>query len=316
VDQLIRESMTAVSPNVAPIAEPSPIARTSRPLLGIAFMCLASTLFPIMNGLVQVLSPRYPTEQLVWLRTVSHLVIISALFLPKFGVGLIHSNELGAQIIRSMLLLASTTMFFTGVKSLPLAKAASISFTAPLLVALLAWPLLGERITLARVLAVSAGFTGVLIVIRPGSDVFQWASLYILGSASCYAFYQIVTRKVAGVDRPETSAVYSALLGAIVMSVFAVPVWIWPHSLTDWALILSLGLWGGLGHYCVARAMTYGPANVIAPFMYWQMVGSIAIGYLVSGILPDQYVWAGAALIISAGLFLGWWETRARRASV
>jgi drug/metabolite transporter (DMT)-like permease len=309
--------MTAVTPKeaakVAAGSAPAVTGRTSRPLLGIAFMCLASTFFPIMNGLVQVLSPRYPTEQLVWLRTASHLIIILALFMPRFGPSLVRSNQLGSQIIRSMLLLASTTMFFTGVKSLMLAKAASISFTAPLLVALLAWPMLGERITRARALAVLTGFAGVLIVIRPGTEVFQWASLYILGSATCYAFYQIFTRRVAGVDRPETSAVYSALIGAVVMAGFAVPVWVWPHSWLDWGLILSLGLWGGLGHYCVARAMTYGPANVIAPFMYWQMVGSIGIGYLITGALPDAYVWAGAALIILAGLTLGWHETRRGR---
>jgi uncharacterized membrane protein len=128
-------------------------AAPNRALIGISCMLLASSLFPVMNGLVQILSERYTTEQVVWARAASHLVFILALFAPRFGVPLVRTAALKWQIVRSSVHLASMLFFFTGVKYLPLAKAASISFTAPFFVALLAWPLLGERITPTRLTA-------------------------------------------------------------------------------------------------------------------------------------------------------------------
>ena len=293
-----------------PTAAPQAHDRT---LLGILFMCTASSLFPVMNGLVQVLSPRYPSEQIVWARVVSHLVFILVLFAPRFGlVPLVRTTQLKWQVLRSVVLLTSTFLFFNGVKHLELAKAASISFTAPFMVALIAWPMLGERMTLGRLMAVTAAFLGVLVVIRPGSDVFHWASLLILGSSACYALYQVVTRRVAGHDPPETSAVYSALVGTLVMSMLMPFVWSPIQSSVDAGLLFSLGILGGLGHYFVARAMTCAPANIIAPFGYWQMIGSVIVGYAVSGLLPDLSTWLGAAIIVAAGLYIAWRETRAR----
>jgi drug/metabolite transporter (DMT)-like permease len=292
-------------------ATPVSLPGRSNIVLGIFFMCAAGTVFPVMNGIVQVLSPRYTSEQIVWARTVAHMIFILALFAPKFGFArLVRTTAPGWQIGRSLALLISTLCFFTGVKSLALAQAASISFVAPFIVTLLALPMLGERISPQRLAAVTVGFLGVLFVIRPGSDVFQWASLYILASATSYAFYQVFTRKVAGRDLPETSAVYSALIGTVLMTALLPWIWMPIKSLGDGLLLASLGVLGGLGHYFVARAMTYAAASVIAPFQYFQMIGSVIVGYLLMGNLPDQSTWIGAAIIISAGIYIGWRETR------
>jgi drug/metabolite transporter (DMT)-like permease len=276
-------------------------------------MCGSATLFPIMNGLVQLMSTSYTTEQLVWFRTVAHLFFVLALFTPRFGPGIVATTRPGIQIARSIVLLCSTTCFFFGVKYLPLAKAASISFTAPFIVTLLAWPMLGERFGMHRLAAIAVGFIGVLIVVRPGTAVFQWASLFVVGSATCYALYQILTRRVAPHDRPETSAIYSVLVGAAVITLAMVLLlpdrWRWPDTPRDWLILTMLGVLGGLGHYCVAKAMSYAPANVVAPFMYWQMVGSVIVGYLLAGHVPDAYTWTGGAIIIAAGLYIGWRET-------
>jgi drug/metabolite transporter (DMT)-like permease len=261
------------------------------------------------------MSARYTTEQIVWARAASHFVFILALFVPPLGVAVVRTATPKWQIIRSMVHLLSMLFFFTGVKYLPLAKAASISFTAPFFVALLAWPMLGERITPNRLLAVIVAFVGVLIVIRPGSDVFQWASLYMLGSALCYGLYQILTRYVAGHDPAETTAVYSALVGTVVMSVVVPFFWTPIASWGDAALLFSLGIIGGTAHYFVARAMVYAQANIIAPFGYWQLIGSVFVGYLISGYLPDAFTWLGAGIIVCAGLYVAWCETRARPAA-
>jgi drug/metabolite transporter (DMT)-like permease len=284
----------------------------NRTLVGILFMLAAASLFPVMNGLVQVLSERYSTEQIVWARAASHFVFIIALFVPPLGVAVLRTATPRWQVIRSMVHLMSMLFFFTGVKYLPLAKAASISFTAPFFVALLAWPMLGERITAGRLMAVIVAFAGVLVVIRPGTDVFQWASLYMLGSAVCYGLYQILTRRVAGQDTAETSALYSALVGTVVMSIALPFVWTPIQSWTDGVLLFSLGIIGGTAHYFVARAMVNAQASIIAPFGYWQLIGSVVVGYIISGYLPDAFVWLGAGIIICAGLYIAWIETRAQ----
>jgi len=281
----------------------------NRTLLGILCMLLASSLFPVMNGLVQVLSARYGTEQIVWARAASHFVFILALFAPRSGLALVRSATPGWQILRSAIHLCSMLCFFTGVKYLPLAKASSISFLAPFFVALLAWPLLGERMTPGRTGAVIVAFIGALVIIRPGSAVFHWASLFMLGSAVCYALYQILTRRVTRLDSAETSAVYSALVGTVAMSIVVPFAWTMPATWTDAALLFSLGIIGGTAHYFVARAMTYAQANIVAPFGYWQLVGAVIMGYLISGYLPDAFTWIGAGIIVCAGVYIAWCET-------
>jgi drug/metabolite transporter (DMT)-like permease len=263
-----------------------------------------------MNGLVQILSTRYSTEQVVWARASSHFVFIIALFVPPFGMAVVRTAAPKWQVIRSMVHLMSMLFFFSGVKYLPLAQASSISFTAPFFVALLAWPVLGERMTPNRFFAVIVAFVGVLVVIRPGSAVFQWASLYMLCSAFCYGLYQILTRYVAGHDSAETTAVYSALVGTVVMSVWVPFAWTPIASWGDAAMLFSLGIIGGTAHYFVARAMVYAQANIIAPFGYWQLIGAVVVGYFISGYLPDAFTWLGAGIIICAGLYIAWSETR------
>ena len=281
----------------------------NRVLLGILCMLLASSMFPVMNGLVQVLSARYGTEQIVWARAASHFVFILALFAPRFGLALVRSATPGWQILRSAIHLGSMICFFTGVKYLPLAKASSISFLAPFFVAVLAWPILGERMTPGRMGAVIVAFVGALVIIRPGSAVFHWASLLMLGSALCYALYQILTRRVTRLDSAETSAVYSALVGTVAMSIVVPFAWTMPATWTDAALLFSLGIIGGTAHYFVARAMTYAQANIVAPFGYWQLVGAVIMGYLISGYLPDAFTWIGAGIIVCAGVYIAWCET-------
>jgi len=296
---------------VAEIAAPS---RSSRPLRGVLFMCIACALFPIMNGIVKLLAATYEPQQIVWFRIVSHLVLVAAVFMPRMGLGLLRTRRIGTQFVSSVMMLLSTLFFFSAVKSIPVAEAISITFVAPLAVVLLAWPLLGERITWFRMAAVIVGFSGVLIVIRPGSEVFQWASLLLLGSAMCYAIYQILIRRLAGIDAPATSIFYSVLLGAVIMSMWVPLVWKMPTSWTDWALLCSLGVFGALGHYCVAKAMTYASANFVAPFNYTQMIGSVIVGYFMFAEVPDFYTWLGTAVVVGAGLMVGWQGRRATKA--
>lgn len=279
-------------------------------LLGILFICLAGLIFPMMNGVAKTLGADYSTLQVSWARAFGHVVFMLAAFLPRHGLGLLRTKRPRLQIARSGTLFLSNLCFFYAVTFIPIPQAAAISMTAPLIVALLAWPMLGERTTLGRVVALGIGFAGVLVVIRPGTAVFHWASLFVLASASCYGLYQILTRIIAAADPPETSTVYSSVVGAFGIMLALPFVWETPTSLFDIALFCSLGVLGALGHYCVAAALGYAPANVVSPFQYFQLLGSVAVGWYVFGDLPDALTWAGAAIVVVSGLYIGWSQTR------
>lgn len=277
-----------------------------RPWLGIFFMCLACALFPVMNSMVKLLTATYPYQEVVWIRLATHLVLMCAVFLPRRGFAVLRTKAPLQQVVCSLGLLGATAFFFSAAKFVGVTEAIAISFISPLAVTFLAWPLLGERITFIRLASVVIGFLGVLIVIRPGSSVFQWASLMIVASAISYAVYQIIVRRVAAVDSPATTAIYSSLGCTLVTSIFVPFHWKTPDNWVDIAMMLSLGLFGGFGHYCVARAFSYAPANLIAPLNYTQMIGSVVIGYLMFAEVPDFYTWIGSAVIIGAGLLVGW----------
>jgi drug/metabolite transporter (DMT)-like permease len=269
-------------------------------------MCVACALFPVQNGIVKLLTGLYPFQEVVWVRLAVHLTLMGALFLPRRGLTLLRSRAPLQQIVCSAGLLGSMVFFFSSARYIGVTEAIAISFVAPLVVTFLAWPLLGERITFLRLASVVTGFVGVVIVIRPGSSVFQWASLMMLASAVFYAIYQIVVRRVAAVDSPATTAFYCALGCTLVMSFFVPFHWKTPDNWRDVALMVSLGISGGFGHYCVARAFSYAPANLIAPLNYTQMIGSVVVGYLMFAEIPDFYTWLGSAVIIAAGLLVGW----------
>ncbi len=282
-------------------------------LLGVLFICLAGLVFPMMNGVAKTLGADYSSLQVSWARAFGHVVFMLAAFLPRHGLGLLRTRRPALQLARSATLFLSNLCFFFAVTFIPIPKAAAISMTAPLIVALLAWPMLGERTTATRVAALGIGFAGVLIVIRPGTAVFHWASLLVLASASCYGLYQILTRIIAAADPPETSTVYSSTVGAFAILLILPFVWETPRNGFDLALFCSLGVLGATGHYCVAQALTRAPANVVSPFQYFQLLGSVAVGWLVFGDLPDALTWAGAVVVVLSGLFIGWTQARGRR---
>ena len=179
-----------------------------RILAGILFMCGAGLLFPIMGGFAKFLGESgYSSLQVSWARAFGHIVFMLAFFVPRFGLRMLKTRRPLIQLLRSALLFSSNATNFFAIIFIPLAKTASISLMAPLLVVPLAWAILGERTTRQRMAALMTGFVGVLIVIRPGTELFHWASLFAVASAVCYAVYQVMTRRIAGYDPPETSTI-------------------------------------------------------------------------------------------------------------
>ncbi len=195
-------------------------------LRGILLMVAAVGLFVTMDTIAKYLSRSYPVPLIVWARYVSNLAILLAFLAARGELRLLRSARPGLQFARGLLLAVATLLFFTSLSVLPLADANAIGFVMPLFVAALAVPMLGERLEMARLLAILAGLVGALIIVRPGSDLFTPYALLPLGMAVCNAFYQILTRKVAGLEPPLTSLVWGAIVGAVLLSAAAPFVWV------------------------------------------------------------------------------------------
>lgn len=289
-------------------------ASGDRVLRGILFMLLAVTLFSCLNASVKFLSADYPTTQVLWARYAGHIVYVFILLAPRRALGAIRSKRLGVQLSRSVLMLGATVCYYVALRYVALPTAAAVNFTSPLMVALLAMPLLGEHVGLRRWLAILLGFAGALVIIRPGSDVIHPAVLLVFGTAFCYGLYQVLTRKIAAYDSSETSIIYTALIGFMVTSVLVPFDYKLPTNGLDWLVFFAPGFFGGLGHYCLVKAYENGPASAISPFNYTQLVGSVSLSVIIFSEFPDFWTWVGCGIIVVSGLYLMYREGRLQRA--
>ena len=201
-------------------------------------------------------------------------------------------------------MVVTTGFNFLALRYLQLDQTITIFFLTPLLVAGLAGPLLGEWVGWHRMLAIIAGFFGVLLVMHPGIGSVHWAMLIALVATLGYAVYNIATRYLAALDPATVTQTYTPLAGVIVLAVPALAAWQWPADGFQTLLLASLGFWGGLGHWFLILAHREAPAPVLAPFIYLGLIWMSALGLLVFGDVPTLWTLSGAAVVIVSGLYL------------
>jgi drug/metabolite transporter (DMT)-like permease len=278
---------------------------------GILWMLATMFCFITLDTLVKHLLERYSLVEVTWARFFFATIVGIVACGPRLGQVAV-SRHPRQQLLRSVFLMATTGMFNAGIRTVPLATATTIMFLNPVLVTVLAIPLLGEKVGLQRWMGVFLGFLGALIVVRPwqeGMGVHGYGVIFLLVAAVLNANYQILTRRVRG-DDPLTSLLYTAAAGALVTSLLLPWFWQWPRAF-DWLLLIGTGVAGGLGHLFLIRAFRAAPASVVAPFSYSSLVWATIFGFAIWGDWPDLWTWAGAALIIGSGLYIFSRERRA-----
>lgn len=282
-----------------------PLVDTKRQrIVAIALMIAAVTCFSFLDATAKYLSLTLPSVEVVWARYFVAFLVAIVISNPISHPGLMHTTRPWLQIFRSALLVVSTLLAFTAIRYLQLDEQVSIIFTAPFMVAALSGPILGERISWRRWLAIVAAFGGVLVVTRPFADSIHPAALLTCGAAFFYAVYIICTRILARTDSNETTLFYSNIVGAAVMSAVVPFFWVTPDSLLTVFLMLVAGAFGSVGHYLLIIAHRYAPAGVLAPYIYAQMLSMTALGYLVFGDVPNRWTLVGAAIVVASGLYL------------
>jgi len=282
-------------------------------LLGTSLMLAAMVLLPVMDGLAKGLSERNPVPMIVWARYLFHLLCMLPILLWRFGWRGLVPKRLGLQLVRGGLLLGGTSLFFFALSLLPQATALALFFVSPLVVTVLAPVLLGERVGGWRLLAVLVGFAGIMLILRPGSGSFGWGALLALAAGVIHGFYMLFTRRLAGSAPPLVTLGYTAVVGAVIMSLLMPFLW-QPPSLGDFGIMLSLGAFAASGHFLLIKAFDHAPATWLAPVGYFEMVTAVIYGFLAYGDLPDALSWLGILVIVGAGVAISLKEQRAMRA--
>lgn len=280
-----------------------PLFKTAeQPVKGILLICLAVLLFASHDILSKYLSGFYPIVMVVWARYVVHTLLMLVVFVPRSGFSaVVRTKRPGLQFLRAMCLIGTSLFFTTGLRYIPLAEATAVNFLAPLLVTALSVPLLGEHVTRRQWLAVLGGFVGVLIVIRPGGALFTPTIVLPLCSALCFGFYQLLTRKLTGIDSPTTSNFLTGIINSLIMSALLPFFWstpTWSHAV----FMVGLGTCGMLGHMLLTQAFRHAAPAMLAPFSYGQILFAGMYGYLIFDHTPDGYAIVGIAVICLSGL--------------
>ena len=307
--------MSDPKPNTTPITPPNlppprAVAGNRNHLLGVAFVLLAMFVMPFTDAAAKFLTGRFPVSEITWLRYVVHLCVLLPLVVWREGFRALVPRRLGYQLLRGVFMVGSTFMFFLGLTRLPMADTLALVFLYPMTVTALSAFFLGEQVGWRRWLAVAAGLLGTLVIIRPGSDVFQWWSLIPVIGGTSYAFYLAITRAVGPTAPPLVSAVYAVIFGTVAMPLLPSEAWVMPVG-RDLLIAASMGIGSAVVHFLVALGYQKAPASLLAPFGYAEMVMAATLGYVIFGDLPDSWTWVGIAIILSAGVYISIRESRA-----
>ena len=279
--------------------------KKQHPLKGVLFFMTAIFLISVVDTVCKVFTKDLHSIQLVWGYFVGINLTLWVFFLfkgEKFS-NLRRTERPLLQIIRPAFLVCSISSLFIGLTYLPIAEATVIGFVAPLFITALSVPILKESVDIHRWSAVAIGLVGVIIIIRPGGDLWHLASVMPLLGALFFALFQIITRLLAATERTHTTLFYTGL-GGLAWSSLIVPfVWVTP-SITHIFVFLSTGAMGAMAHLCMISAFDRAEASLLAPYNYTKLIWVSVLGYLIFNDVPSLDMWIGAIIIVSAGFYV------------
>ena len=276
-----------------------------RPFQGMALQLAALMLFTAMDALFKLLAD-FHAAQIMWARfAFAALAVVIALKLLHGRLPW-RTHALGLQALRSALLAGCTIAFAAAVAHIPLADATAVGFASPIITVALAALLLRERVGWRRWAGVAVGFLGVLIAVRPPfltGQPLHWAYLLPLATAIMFAFYQIITRRLAQVDDPRVTILHTSLLGTLIGFAMLPFVYIPPMPI-EWAGLVAIGLLGAFSHGLLVLAHQRAPASLLAPLSYTQLIWAGLAGILLFSDWPDAITLLGAAIIAAGGFLI------------
>ncbi len=258
---------------------------------------------PVMDAFAKHLSSSMDVLQITWGRYFFTLIFTLSLMLIFYRKSLVWTKKPFLQLIRGLIFVFSTYLFFYAISEISLPKALTLAFVAPICVTVLSPFFLKEQVGIKRWLAVFLGFFGTLVVIRPGLIEFNLATFAALGCGICYGFYLIITKKLSSSDNPLLTLLLSGIVGTIIISPFLPSIWINPTS-NQWILLVLIGLIASVTHLLLILSLKYADASKLAPLGYTEIITNIIISYYFFNELPDNWTYLGLFIIVISGLYV------------
>jgi len=265
-------------------------------------MALGFALFAVADTIAKVLLEYYPPLQVVFLRQLGLFFGVNFIMLYNlkwFG----KTQNFSKQLLRGFTQAGSAVTFLVGLKTIPIADATSIAFVAPLFVIILSYFILKEPIGIRRWLAVVIGFSGTLIIIRPGFEIINLGHLFIIIAALLFALRQIISRLLAPTDNPLTTAFFTAYTSVFIFVLFQPWVWTPITDKNHIFLFLVYAVFAGTAEFLVIKSLQIAHAVVVSPLQYTLLIWVTIFGFIIWGILPDFWTFLGAGVIIATGLY-------------
>ncbi|HSV44435.1 MAG TPA: DMT family transporter [Ramlibacter sp.] len=286
-----------------------------RVLAGIALVVSAAACFAALDTTTKAVSASVPLLMALWFRYAFQAVATTAVVLPLRGLAVLRTRHLGFQCLRGALLLASSLLAFASLLYLPVGEFTAIVMIAPLAITVLAATVLKEQVSPLRWLLVAGGFAGTLVIIRPGDEAFNWASLMPLGLVATNAWFQVLTSRMARTEDPVTMHLYTGWVGTLIASLALPLAWTaLPHGWL-WLGLCFMGVMGTVGHFLLILAYQRAPAATLTPYLYAQIAFAMAGGWLVFAHVPDGWSMLGMAMIALCGGAGAWLTVRERKAA-
>jgi drug/metabolite transporter (DMT)-like permease len=284
------------------------------------FVVAAMIVLPGQDTVAKYLSDTVSPGQITWARFLLQVLLTLPFLLYFQGAGGLAPNRIWPNVLRGVLIAASSLLFFTAIKFMPIADAIAIFFIEPFILTILSAVVDKEHVGWRRRLAVASGFVGVLIVVQPSWSIFGPLSLLPAAAGTTFAVYVLLNRRLSLHDTPLTMQLVAGITAFFVMTLVLAVGWLTdmrelaPSSIDgrELALLLLMGVLGTGGHLCFVYGGKLAPSSLIAPLQYVEIVFAAIFGYLVFGDFPSLVKWVGIAIIVGSGAYVFWRESRVR----
>lgn len=273
-----------------------------------AMACFAS-----LDTATKYVTATVPLLMALWFRYAFQALATTIVVLPLRGLSVLRTAHPKFQLLRGVLLLMTSLFAFLSLRYMPVGEFTAIVMITPLIITLLASTSLGEKVSPVRWMLVAGGFAGTMVIIRPGAETFNWATLLPLGLVVCNSWFQVLTSKLARTEDPVTMHLYTGWVGTLLVSASLPFVWTSQLPWSSWALLMLMGLLATVGHFVLILAYQRAPAASLTPYLYAQIGFAMTGGWLVFSHVPDQWSMAGIVMIAVCGTGGAWLAVRESR---
>ncbi len=274
----------------------------SHSLKGIILLSIATLIIPFSDGIAKILSQSFPVIEVVWFRFLFQTLIFTPLTVSQYGLKSLNTGHWGLQILRATSMSVAIISYYVGLQYLPLATLVAIFFFSPLIVTGMSPIVLNEQLTKKRIMAVIFGIIGVLIIVRPGVEIFNFGYIFAILAGISHGIFMLLTSKLSNRVNPLTTLTITGGFGCFILLLFIDKQWQLPTTCDESLMICVYALNATISQAATIRAYQMAEASLLSPFNFLELISAAFVGYFMFNNVPSLWVWLGASIIILSTL--------------